>query len=213
MGLTFALVEGGITVGFNWGAAIALGATVILKSAFGRRNNDDTLNDICDNITRNLSHREKLIQTIYESRGSRNNDDHHLFIEESNSSLNYSYEPHNIENTLSNNDDSLDYISDNITQNLPHGEELTQSIDKFGGSTNNDDHHVSLEETNSPLNYSSEPHNSENTLIEEIKTKNKLNEFNNNFDLKPFNLCPYSLGISNNNFFFENKNFTNFKNR
>jgi hypothetical protein len=110
--------------------------------------------------------------------------------------LNYSYEPHNIENTLSNNDDSLNSISDNITQNLPHSKELTQTIDEFGGSTNNDDHHLSLGEFNSPLDYSYEPHNSENTLIKEIKTKIKLNEFNNNFDLKPFNFCPNSIGIS-----------------
>ena len=171
------------------------------------------MNYISDNITRNLSHREELAQTIYVIGGSRNNDDNHLSMEESHSPLNYSYAPHNNENTLSNNDDTLNYISDNITRSLSHREELTQTIDEFEGSINNDDHHLSLEEFNSPLNYSYEPHNSENTLIEEIKTKNKLNEYNNNFDFKPFNPCSYSIGISNNNSFFENKNFTNFKNR
>ena len=117
--------------------------------------------------------------------------------------------------SIRNKDATLNYISKNITQNLSHYEELTQTIFEFGGTANNDDHYLLMEESNSSLNYSYEPLNDENTLKEEINTKNKLSEFNKNFDLKPFNPCPYSLRIRNNRkskksallYKFQKKNF------
>lgn len=91
MGVTISIAAGGgIVVGFNWGAAIALGVTTALGAAFGGRRNNRTLNLISERITENLSSREELIQTIYKSKESKYDDE--PFLIES-SSIPYNHFP------------------------------------------------------------------------------------------------------------------------
>lgn len=72
MGVTLSIAAGGgIVVAFDWGAAIALGVTAALGAAFGGQRNNETLNYVSDRIRENLSGREELSQTIYQSEESK----------------------------------------------------------------------------------------------------------------------------------------------
>jgi len=72
MGITISIAGGGAAVGFDWGAAIVLGISAIVAANNrnrGNNNEDDISSRVMQNLRENLTGREELTQTIYQSQG------------------------------------------------------------------------------------------------------------------------------------------------